>query len=158
MNELVNLSLLETIALIKSRKISVKEVIEAYIKQLDNTDKYNMLSEKNYDEALVIANEIDTKKNQEFKPLEGIPIAVKDIFCTKGNKTTASSKMLHNFVAPYRLIGDEALSVDRATTFLTPASMAASMTFWLPITFVFTNSKGLYSALSTCFRAAAWTT
>ena len=101
MNELVNLSLLETIALIKSRKISVKEVIEAYIKQLDNTDKYNMLSEKNYDEALGIASEFDTKKNQEFKPLQGIPIAVKDIFCTKGNKTTASSKMLHNFVAPY---------------------------------------------------------
>ena len=101
MNELIDLSLIETIALIKSRKISVKKVIEAYIKQLDNTDKYNMLSEKNYDEALGIANEIDTKKNQEFKPLEGIPIAVKDIFCTKGNKTTASSKMLHNFVAPY---------------------------------------------------------
>ena len=38
-----------------------------------------MLSEKNYDEALVIASEIDAKKNQEFKPLQGIPIAVKDI-------------------------------------------------------------------------------
>ncbi len=101
MNEIINFSLLETINLIKNREISVKEVIEAYIKRLDETEKYNMLSEKNYEEALVIANKIDAEKNQEFKPLEGIPIAVKDIFCTKGNKTTASSKILHNFVSPY---------------------------------------------------------
>ena len=60
-----------------------------------------MLSEKNYDEALKLANIVDSKKKEEFRPLEGIPIAVKDIFCTVGNKTTASSKILDNFVAPY---------------------------------------------------------
>ena len=101
MNEIVNLSLIETIALIKNKKVSVKEVVEAYINQLDSTEKYNMISEKNYDEALDLANKIDSKKSQEMRPLEGIPIAVKDIFCTVGNKTTASSKMLNNFVAPY---------------------------------------------------------
>ena len=101
MSALINLSLLETVNLIKNKKISVKEVIEAYIKRLDETEKYNMLSEKNYDEALYLANKIDSKKKEEFCPLEGIPIAVKDIFCTKGNKTTASSKILNNFVSPY---------------------------------------------------------
>ena len=63
-----------------------------------------------------------------------------------------------SFVAPYRLIGLEALSVDSATTRFTPASMQASMTFCDPWTLVWTNSNGLYSAVSTCFSAAAWTT
>jgi len=56
------------------------------------------------------------------------------------------------------LIGEEALSVERATTFLTPASMEASTTFCEPRTLVLMNSKGLYSPVSTCLRAAAWTT
>ena len=53
------------------------------------------------------------------------------------------------------LIGDDALSVERAITFFTFASIDASITFWLPITLVFINSIGLYSPLSTCFSAAA---
>ncbi|RPH08281.1 MAG: Asp-tRNA(Asn)/Glu-tRNA(Gln) amidotransferase subunit GatA [Alphaproteobacteria bacterium TMED93] len=101
MNELLKLSLVETVKLIKTKKVSVKEIIEAYINRLDDTEKYNMLSEKNYDEALELANKIDSKKQEDFRPLEGIPIAVKDIFCTVGNKTTASSKILNNFFAPY---------------------------------------------------------
>ena len=64
MSELINLSLLETVNLIKNKKISVKEIIEAYIKRLDETEKYNMLSEKNYDEALYLANKIDSKKTR----------------------------------------------------------------------------------------------
>ena len=101
MNELLKLSLVETVDFIKRKKVSVKEIIEAYIRRLEDTEKYNMLSEKNYDEALELASIIDSKKQEEFKPLEGVPIAVKDIFCTKGNKTTASSKILNNFIAPY---------------------------------------------------------
>ena len=101
MNELLKLSLVETVKLIKSKKVSAKEIIETYINRLDDTEKYNMLSEKNYDEALELAKNIDSKKQEDFRPLEGIPIAVKDIFCTVGNKTTASSKILNNFFAPY---------------------------------------------------------
>jgi hypothetical protein len=55
-------------------------------------------------------------------------------------------------------MGLDALSVDSAMTFSTPLSIAASMTFCEPCTFVLTNSNGLYSAVSTCLRAAAWTT
>jgi hypothetical protein len=69
-----------------------------------------------------------------------------------------NSRSAHSFVAPYRLIGLDALSVDSATTFLTPQSMAASITFCEPVTFVCTNSNGLYSAVSTCLSAAACTT
>ena len=63
-----------------------------------------------------------------------------------------------SLVAPYRLIGLDALSVESATTFFTPVSMAASMTFCEPMTLVCTNSNGLYSAVSTCLSAAACTT
>ncbi len=101
MKELINLSLIETVQSIKNKEISVKEVVEGYIQQLNKTKKYNMISEEMYDESLEKASEIDSKKPDDFKPLEGIPIAVKDIFCTKGNKTTASSKILSNFISPY---------------------------------------------------------
>ena len=52
-----------------------------------------------------------------------------------------------NFVAPYRLIGLHALSVERAMTFLTPARIAAVTTFSAPLMFVLAASKGLYSAV-----------
>ena len=61
----------------------------------------------------------------------------------------------HSFVAPYKLIGEQALSVDKAITFFTLFCIAASITFWAPTIFVLINSKGLYSAVSTCFKAAA---
>ena len=66
MNELLKLSLVETVDLIKSKKISVKEIIEAYIRRLEDTEKYNMLSEKNYDEALELANIVDSKKKKNL--------------------------------------------------------------------------------------------
>tara|TARA_B100000902_G_C27004271_1_gene761436 strand:+ start:659 stop:802 length:144 start_codon:yes stop_codon:yes gene_type:complete len=47
MNEILKLSLVETIELIKSKKVSVKEIIESYIRRLEDTEKYNMISEKN---------------------------------------------------------------------------------------------------------------
>ncbi len=55
-------------------------------------------------------------------------------------------------------MGAAALSVLRATTRSTSDSIAASITFCAPRTFVFTNSKGLYSAAGTCLSAAAWMT
>ena len=60
-----------------------------------------------------------------------------------------------NLVAPYKLIGLTALSVERATIFFTPLSIDASITFLAPSMFVFTASIGLYSAIGTCFNAAA---
>ena len=52
-----------------------------------------------------------------------------------------------NLVAPYKLIGAHALSVDRATTSFTCDFNAALMTFSAPPTFVLTHSSGLYSAI-----------
>src|SRR5690606_11687163 len=60
-----------------------------------------------------------------------------------------------NFVAPYKLIGAQALSVDKATTRSTSVSKHASITFCAPCILVLTHSSGLYSAMGTCFIAAA---
>ena len=72
----------------------------------------------------------------------------------------AATKILSDasFVAPYRLMGVAALSVESAMTFSTPSSIAAVITFSAPWMFVLMHSRGLYSAAGTCFSAAACTT
>ena len=56
------------------------------------------------------------------------------------------------------MIGATALSLDRAMTFFTLVWRHASIKFWAPKTFVLIASNGLYSAVGTCFNAAAWIT
>ena len=64
------------------------------------------------DEALEQARAADQKIQQKTAgKLTGIPLAHKDIFCTKGVRTSCASKMLHNFIAPYN-----ATVVDRVNT------------------------------------------
>ena len=58
-------------------------------------------------------------------------------------------------VAPYKLIGLAALSVESAITFLTLFSIQQLIKFWAPKILVLITSCGLYSAIGTCFIAAA---
>ena len=101
MVDICNLDIKNTLENLKKKNFSTIELINYYIKRIDNLDKYNLVSEKVYDDALVLAKKADEKKIAERLPLEGIPIAVKDIFCTEGNITSASSNILKNFRAPY---------------------------------------------------------
>ena len=86
---------------IDNKEYSIEELVNVFIKKIDTLDKFNLVSEKLYDDAILQAKKADAKKKEDRLPLEGIPIAVKDIFCTEGNKTTASSNILKNFKAPY---------------------------------------------------------
>ena len=60
-----------------------------------------------------------------------------------------------SFVAPYKLIGLAALSVDNAIIFSTPLLIEAVITFCAPLMLVLMHSIGLYSAAVTCLIAAA---
>ena len=85
----------------RTKKVSAKEAVQESIKKV-NGDNLNIFINTFQTEALKQAEYIDNHFDK-FKnaPLSGIPIAHKDIFCTKGLPTTCGSKMLENFVPPY---------------------------------------------------------
>jgi len=100
MSNIINLSLSELVSNIKVKKISSNEVTSAYIERSKKSKHLNSYNEETFDTALKKAKEFDSKPDFN-KKLAGVPIAVKDLFCTKNTKTTASSKILNNFVPTY---------------------------------------------------------
>ena len=72
------------------------------MKRIKASDDLNCFITLTEDSALNRAKEIDKDiSKNNLKPLSGLPIAQKDIFCTKGVKTSCGSKMLDNFISPY---------------------------------------------------------
>ncbi len=100
MSELTNKNLTEITNLIKKKQIKSVELTESFIENINKDKKLNSFITKCSESALIKAKEFDKKPNLN-KLLAGIPIAVKDLFCTKGVKTTAGSKMLENFIPNY---------------------------------------------------------
>ena len=100
MSDIINLNLSELVSNIKDKKVSSNEVTNAFIERSKKSKHLNSYNEETFDDALKKSKEFDSKPNFS-KKLPGIPIAVKDLFCTKNVKTTASSKILNNFVPTY---------------------------------------------------------
>lgn len=98
---MINLSIAETHRSLKDKKFSCTELTQAYLDRIKATDdKLNSFVTVTDDLALKQAKKIDADGVSD-NPLSGIPMSLKDIICTAGVKTTASSKMLENFVPPY---------------------------------------------------------
>ncbi len=85
---------------IRSKKISSLEVTKFFINNIEKAKKLNAFITTCFEKSLKDAENFDNKKNYSGL-LPGIPIAVKDLFCTKNIRTTAGSKILENFIPSY---------------------------------------------------------
>ncbi len=100
MSDITKKSLSELVSLIKKKEIKSEELTQSFIKNIKSDKKLNTFITNCSDHAVEKAKNFD--KNPNLKTLlPGIPIAVKDLFCTKGVRTTAGSKMLENFIPNY---------------------------------------------------------
>ena len=102
--ELYNLTIHELHEKLKNKEITSLQLTEVFLKRIDAVEikiKAYITIAKEY--AARQAKEADKRlaSGRDITPLTGVPISVKDIFCTQGMLTTCASKILNNFVPPY---------------------------------------------------------
>ena len=102
-------------SLLHENKISIKEIAETYIKQINEKKDLNIFIYFNQDKIYDQVKEIE--KLSDDKILKGIPIAIKDLFCTKNMPTTAASKILKNFNPTYESFVTQKL-IDQGSMFV----------------------------------------
>ena len=87
---------------LKNKSFSARDLIADHIDAMESSRSLNVFITETPEIALKSADLSDEKISKNTnRPLEGLPIGVKDMFCTKGVLTSASSKMLSNFIPPY---------------------------------------------------------
>ncbi|MDR3155631.1 MAG: Asp-tRNA(Asn)/Glu-tRNA(Gln) amidotransferase subunit GatA [Holosporaceae bacterium] len=117
------LSLFDTKKALLERKFSSVELTQCFLERMEKHRDLNAFITVCADEALEAARQSDIKISAgSAGELEGIPLAIKDLFLTKGIRTTAGSKMLHNFVPPYESTVTRKL-LDAGAVFLGKANM-----------------------------------
>src|SRR6202167_2572001 len=87
---------------VRAGKISSKELTSAFIAAVEAARPLNAFITETPERALTMAAECDRRiAAGAARSLEGLPLAIKDLFCTRGVRTTAGSNILSNFVPPY---------------------------------------------------------
>ena len=101
-SDLTAMTLAEARDAIRAKKISSKELTGAFVKAVEAGRPLNAYITESSEQAMLMADASDRRiAKGEMGALEGLPLAIKDLFCTKGVRTTAASKILGNFVPPY---------------------------------------------------------
>jgi aspartyl-tRNA(Asn)/glutamyl-tRNA(Gln) amidotransferase subunit A len=102
--DLTALTLTELRALIRKGEVTPTQAVQAYLVRIGKLEErvqaFNTLTPRT---ALAFAEKFTRMqaKGEPLPPLAGIPLAIKDVICTKGVATTCSSRILHGFVPPY---------------------------------------------------------
>ena len=104
---------------LKNKELTVSEITEAYCNRIEeNENKVDAFVTTYLKEAKNQAKDVEEKINngEITGDYAGIPIGIKDNICVKGTKTTCSSKILENFVAPYSATVAEKLQKENIIT------------------------------------------
>jgi aspartyl-tRNA(Asn)/glutamyl-tRNA(Gln) amidotransferase subunit A len=102
MSTLTDLTLAEARDGLKAKTFSAIELADAHVKAMEAARSLNAFITETPELAKTQAKAADQRiAKGEARALEGIPLAIKDLFCTENVKTTAASKILGNFVPPY---------------------------------------------------------
>ena len=133
--ELCDLPAYELVAKLKAREISAVEILASTFRRIDAVEgrapstapyqpepgddlKFHAYISQQRERAVERAKAIDAalQRGEDPGPLAGVPLSVKDIFCVEGTPSTAASKMLENFIAPYTATPIERLEKAGAIT------------------------------------------
>ncbi len=102
MTKLTHLTIAKALKGLKNKDFTAKELTEAHISAIETSRSLNAFITETPDIALKQAEESDKRRASGTTGLlDGIPIAVKDLFCTKGVQTTAGSHILEGFIPTY---------------------------------------------------------
>jgi len=102
MTDLTTLTIAEARAGLAGKKFSAAELSDAHLDAMERARALNAFVLETPDRARAMAKHADVRRAAgDARPLEGIPLAVKDMFCTAGVRTTACSRILEPFVPTY---------------------------------------------------------
>jgi aspartyl-tRNA(Asn)/glutamyl-tRNA(Gln) amidotransferase subunit A len=102
MTDLTSLSLAEARDGLKAKSFTALELTNAHLAAVERARALNAYVLETPDEARMMAQAADIKIGKgEGGPLAGLPLGIKDLFATRGVRTTACSRILENFVPPY---------------------------------------------------------
>jgi aspartyl-tRNA(Asn)/glutamyl-tRNA(Gln) amidotransferase subunit A len=98
-----NLTIEKTSKLLSEKQVSALEITNNYLKKIKDSNKLNCFITVSDEKAIDAAKQTDKRISNDEKIglLDGVPLAYKDLFCTDGILTTASSKILSNFIPTY---------------------------------------------------------